>query len=438
MLKIVTSMKGSLFVKTHFVLRLHTDTRIKCTVGLKPLVLEGGINSKSIQCHNALWCLVVLFLVSLNESYGYKTQHFRKINSHQSQQIIPISRKIKSQQYAIIPKTLQCNSHSSSIGGTTSSTGDEKWKGEGMSQEDFMYQDYCIRVDENDNIVGKCTKRDAHVFNDENPRGYLHRAFSIFLFNTEGHLLLQRRATDKITFPGVWTNTCCSHPLYGCTPSEVDLSPAVNDRTVPGIRAAAIRKLHHELGIPVDTILPQDFKILTRIIYCAADRYRGGGDGDVHPAGEITWGEHELDYILFVRADIQQSSSLSSSSGLLLDPNPEEVCDVKYVSPAELRNMMGPDSGLEWSPWFRLMADRFLFRWWDNLDNIINMNLDLDNIMNMNLDLDNIMNMNLDLDNIMNMNMNLDLTKRDTETCNGSGNGSGSGNGTMTGDRQSD
>lgn len=49
--------------------------------------------------------------------------------------------------------------------------------------------------------------------------GLLHRAFSVFLFNSEKKLLLQQRATEKITFPDMWTNTCCSHPLN--TPSEL-------------------------------------------------------------------------------------------------------------------------------------------------------------------------------------------------------------------------
>lgn len=45
-------------------------------------------------------------------------------------------------------------------------------------------------------------------------KGLLHRAFSVFLFNSEGKLLLQQRSKDKITFALDWTNTCCSHPLY--------------------------------------------------------------------------------------------------------------------------------------------------------------------------------------------------------------------------------
>lgn len=49
--------------------------------------------------------------------------------------------------------------------------------------------------------------------------GLLHRAFSVFLFDSQNRLLLQQRASEKITFPDMWTNTCCSHPLN--TPSEL-------------------------------------------------------------------------------------------------------------------------------------------------------------------------------------------------------------------------
>jgi isopentenyl-diphosphate delta-isomerase len=56
-------------------------------------------------------------------------------------------------------------------------------------------------------------------FEEGQPHGLLHRAFSVFLFNSENKLLLQQRAASKITFPKVWTNTCCSHPLYGHSPT---------------------------------------------------------------------------------------------------------------------------------------------------------------------------------------------------------------------------
>lgn len=104
------------------------------------------------------------------------------------------------------------------------------------------------------------------------PRSLLHRAFSVFLFRpSDGRLLMQKRASEKITFPDMWTNTCCSHPL------------AVKQEMVPegtlGVRRAAQRKLHHELGIPNAQVPLDGFVYITRIHYLA-------------PSSGL-WGEHE-------------------------------------------------------------------------------------------------------------------------------------------------
>lgn len=85
-------------------------------------------------------------------------------------------------------------------------------------------------------------------------------------------MLLQKRADEKITFPGMWTNTCCSHPLY--LKQEMD---ATEDQI--GARRAAQRKLDHELGIKAEQIPLDKFVFLTRIHYLAPS------DG--------LWGEHE-------------------------------------------------------------------------------------------------------------------------------------------------
>ncbi len=69
--------------------------------------------------------------------------------------------------------------------------------------------EYLILVDENDEQWGKLEKLLVHQL------GLLHRAFSVFLFNTKGELLLQQRAAGKYHSPGLWTNTCCSHPQFG-------------------------------------------------------------------------------------------------------------------------------------------------------------------------------------------------------------------------------
>jgi isopentenyl-diphosphate delta-isomerase len=139
-------------------------------------------------------------------------------------------------------------------------------------------------------------------------------AFKKVCYDCQGRLLLQKRAQSKITFPSVWTNTCCSHPLHGLTPSEVCPSQApfapddfrfmprlhlaqedgpadVLSGLTPGVKRAAVRKLEHELGIKP---LPlESFKFLTRLHYWAADTVTHG------PSAE--WGENEIDYILFAQ-----------------------------------------------------------------------------------------------------------------------------------------
>jgi farnesyl-diphosphate farnesyltransferase len=220
--------------------------------------------------------------------------------------------------------------------------------GAGISQEEFMHKDECFICDFDDNIIATGSKYMIHKFNNETPRGILHRAFSVFLFNSKGELLLQQRAADKITFPNVWTNTCCSHPITGCTPNERDGDQDLVRRgIVNGVKNAAIRKLEHELGINPALLQPDDFKYLTRLHYWAADVVTHGK--------KSPWGEHEIDYILFLKKDLD------------LKPNPEEVSDVKYVTLSELQKMMQPNSGLLWSPWFRIIAEKFLVHWWKDL-----------------------------------------------------------------------
>ena len=104
--------------------------------------------------------------------------------------------------------------------------------------------------------------------------GLLHRAFSVFLFDHNNRLLLQRRASEKITFPNMWTNTCCSHPLGVPEETGSELPAAVE-----GAKRAAQRKLEQELGIKAKQVPLENFNFLTRIHYKAAS------DGK--------WGEHE-------------------------------------------------------------------------------------------------------------------------------------------------
>ena len=75
--------------------------------------------------------------------------------------------------------------------------------GAGLSQNDLMEKDTVLVVDNADQLIGSASKKESHVFSKETPYGILHRAFSVFLFDQKGRLLLQQRASSKITFPNV-------------------------------------------------------------------------------------------------------------------------------------------------------------------------------------------------------------------------------------------
>jgi isopentenyl-diphosphate Delta-isomerase len=77
-----------------------------------------------------------------------------------------------------------------------------------------MNDDTVTLVDENDNVIGPASKVDAHLRVLLEKNMVPHRAFSLLLFNSQNELLLQQRSLKKITFPGMWTNTCCSHPRH--------------------------------------------------------------------------------------------------------------------------------------------------------------------------------------------------------------------------------
>ncbi len=144
-----------------------------------------------------------------------------------------------------------------------------------------MTEDHVILVNDNDEAIGTMEKMAAHE------QGALHRAFSVFVFNSSGALLIHRRADSKYHSAGLWTNTCCSHPRPGETTS-----------------AAAQRRLVEEMGMSLD--LNEVFSF----------QYRADFDN-----GLI---EHELDHVLFGWSDE------------LPTINPEEVAEFKYVELNEL------------------------------------------------------------------------------------------------------
>jgi isopentenyl-diphosphate delta-isomerase len=99
-----------------------------------------------------------------------------------------------------------------------------------------------ILVNEQDEAIGAMEKMEAHE------KGVLHRAFSVFIFNEKGEMLLQQRALDKYHSAGLWTNACCSHPMPG-------------EDTID----AAIRRLQEEMGFT--TTLTNAFNFTYKTIF---------------------------------------------------------------------------------------------------------------------------------------------------------------------------
>ena len=167
-----------------------------------------------------------------------------------------------------------------------------------------MNEEMLILVDENDNELGLMEKMEAHQ------KGLLHRAFSVFLLNDSNQLLLQKRALDKYHSPGLWTNTCCSHPRK-------------NEKVID----AGHRRLFEEMGIK------SELKPFTSFVYKAEF--------------DNSLTEHELDHVYLGKSDD------------LPELNPEEAMEYKFVNPDRLIEDM-KENPSNYTVWFRIiMLDHF-------------------------------------------------------------------------------
>ena len=160
--------------------------------------------------------------------------------------------------------------------------------------------EYVILVDDKDKEIGQMEKIEAHY------KGALHRAFSVFLHDGRGNVLLQRRALSKYHSGGLWTNACCSHPRKGET-----------------VEQAAHRRLMEELGIDCSV------KEVSHFIY------RAELDKDMI--------EHELDHVLTGEIDVKT-----------MDFNPEEVDSIDWLSFEDLKKdiQTNPD---KYTVWFQII-----------------------------------------------------------------------------------
>lgn len=156
-----------------------------------------------------------------------------------------------------------------------------------------------ILVDEQDREVGYLRKDEAHQGS-----GTLHRAFSLFIFNSKGELLLQQRAAGKRLWGGYWSNSCCSHPRRGET-----------------MDSAVVRRLYEELGMRAP------------LRYLFKFQYQAQFDD--------TGAEHELCWVYAGRSD----------DAAIVNVN--EIAAMRYIAPAALDAEMA-EMPERFTPWFKL------------------------------------------------------------------------------------
>lgn len=161
--------------------------------------------------------------------------------------------------------------------------------------------EYVILVDEQDNEIGTAEKLAAHANN------LLHRAFSVFIFRDNGtrELLLQQRALGKYHSPGLWTNTCCSHPRQG-----------------EDILKAGERRLQEEMGVKTSL------------------KNVGNFHYNVHFQNGMS--ENEIDHVLVGNV----------SPTLAIQPNPEEIHAYRWMTIEEVHRELAAHPEM-FTPWFK-------------------------------------------------------------------------------------
>ena len=164
-------------------------------------------------------------------------------------------------------------------------------------------EEQVILVNEKDEPIGLMGKMEAHE------KGLLHRAFSVFVFNSKQEVLLQQRAACKYHSPNLWTNTCCSHPRAGETNQQ-----------------AGERRLQEEMGLQVP--LQELFSFI----------YKAPFDNGLT--------EHEYDHVLIGYSDAQPQI------------NPEEVASWKWLSLEAIKEdiLQAPE---RYTAWFKIIFEEF-------------------------------------------------------------------------------
>jgi isopentenyl-diphosphate Delta-isomerase len=159
-------------------------------------------------------------------------------------------------------------------------------------------EEQVILVNESDHPIGMMSKMEAHQ------QPILHRAFSVFIFNGKGEMLLQKRAGDKYHSAGLWTNACCSHPRPG---EETAL--------------AATRRLREEMGF--STSLEKIFEFIYKASF---------GNGLY---------EHEFDHVYAGKYDS------------VINPDPAEVSEYCFMTMEAIEASLISDPG-RYTAWFAI------------------------------------------------------------------------------------
>jgi isopentenyl-diphosphate delta-isomerase len=167
-----------------------------------------------------------------------------------------------------------------------------------------MENDILVLVNEQDKILGYEEKIKAHL-----GEGKKHRAFSIFIFDNSGKLLIQKRASEKMLWPSFWANTCCSHP-----------------RKDESYEDASKRRLKEEIGI--------EAKLEYKYKFSYKAKYKDiGSESELC---SVFFGEHKGDEI---------------------KPNSEEIEEWKWIGVEELKQDIKNHPEI-YAPWFKMEMER--------------------------------------------------------------------------------
>jgi len=172
-----------------------------------------------------------------------------------------------------------------------------------------------IVVDAQDNVLKHLDKSVCHQGD-----GILHRAFSVFIFNTEGKLLIQQRSAQKPLWPEFWANSCCSHPRRGET-----------------LEFAVERRLQEELGIMVDVTFLYQFTYHAKYLDVGSER--------------------------------ELCSVFVGKSDQVVQANPHEVKAWQFISPTELDHALVKEPN-RFTPWLKMEWQSIRTQYWEQIERL--------------------------------------------------------------------